>query len=137
MCASASTTACEPLAMAGDSCRPPAPCQHSPPSAIIGGVRETPWIVPVVAGLFGAVVGSFLNVVIHRLPAGEPIRPWDNVPVLGWLALRGHCRDCREPISPRYPLVELANALLWAALALRVGPGLHFLALAAFCSALL
>src|SRR5512139_2271794 len=104
MCASASTTACEPLAMAGDSCRPPAPCQHSPPSAIIGGVRETPWIVPVVAGLFGAVVGSFLNVVIHRLPAGEsivfpgsrcprcgaPIRPWDNIPVLGWLALRGH-----------------------------------------------
>jgi leader peptidase (prepilin peptidase)/N-methyltransferase len=114
-------------------------------------VHETPWFLPLVAGLFGAVVGSFLNVVIHRLPAGEsivfpgsrcprcgaPIRPWDNVPVLGWLALRGRCRDCREPISPRYPLVELANALLWAALALRFDPGLHLLAMAAFCSALL
>jgi leader peptidase (prepilin peptidase) / N-methyltransferase len=114
-------------------------------------VHETPWFIPVVAGLFGAVIGSFLNVVIHRLPAGEsvvfpgsrcprcgaPIRPWDNVPVLGWLALRARCRDCREPISPRYPLVELANALLWAALALRFGPGLHSLASAAFCSALL
>ena len=114
-------------------------------------MNETPWFVPAVAGLFGAVVGSFLNVVIHRLPAGEsivfpgshcprcgaPIRPWDNVPVLGWLALRGRCRDCREPISPRYPLVELANALLWAALALRFDPGLHLLAMAAFCSALL
>lgn len=114
-------------------------------------MHETPWFIAAVAGLFGAVVGSFLNVVIHRLPAGEsvvspgsrcprcgaPIRPWDNVPVLGWLALRGRCRDCREPISPRYPLVELANALLWAALALRLGPTPAFLAAAAFCSALL
>ncbi|HEY6000918.1 MAG TPA: prepilin peptidase [bacterium] len=114
-------------------------------------MHETPWFFPVVAALFGAVVGSFLNVVIHRLPAGEsivhpgsrcprcgaPIRPWDNIPVFGWLALRGRCRDCREPISVRYPLVELANALLWAALALRFGPGLPFLAFAAFCSALL
>ena len=114
-------------------------------------MHPTPWPVPAVAALFGAVVGSFLNVVIHRLPAGESIvfpgsrcprcgaaiRPWDNVPVLGWLALRGRCRDCRGPISPRYPLVELANALLWAALALRLGPSLHLLAAAAFCSALL
>jgi leader peptidase (prepilin peptidase)/N-methyltransferase len=110
-----------------------------------------PWFLPVVAALFGAVVGSFLNVVIHRLPAGEsivfpgsrcprcgaPIRPWDNIPVLGWVALGGRCRDCREPIALRYPLVELANALLWAALALRFGPGLPFLVFAAFCSALL
>jgi leader peptidase (prepilin peptidase) / N-methyltransferase len=97
------------------------------------------------------VVGSFLNVVIHRLPAGEslvypgshcprcgaPIRPRDNVPVLGWALLGGRCRDCREPIAARYPLVELANALLWAALALRFGHGFAFLAFAVFCSALL
>jgi len=103
------------------------------------------------AALFGAVVGSFLNVVIHRLPAGEsvvfpgsrcprcgaPIRARDNVPVLGWIALRGRCRDCREPIDPRYPLVELANALLWGALALRFGFGFPLLAFATLCSALL
>lgn len=112
---------------------------------------EASWFLPAVAALFGAVVGSFLNVVVHRLPAGEsvvspgsrcprcaaPIRPRDNVPVLGWLLLGGRCRDCREPIAPRYPLVELANALLWAALALRFGAGFAFIALAAFCSALL
>jgi len=111
----------------------------------------TPTLLAAVAALFGAVVGSFLNVVIHRLPAGEsvvfpgshcprcgaPIRAWDNVPVLGWIALRGRCRDCREPIAARYPLVELANALLWAALALRFGLGFQLFAYAAFCSALL
>lgn len=110
-----------------------------------------PWVLPVLAALFGAVVGSFLNVVIHRLPAGEsvvfpgsrcprcgaPIRPWDNIPVFGWIALGGRCRDCREPIAPRYPLVELANALLWAALALRFGMGFQLFAYAALCSALL
>jgi leader peptidase (prepilin peptidase)/N-methyltransferase len=109
-----------------------------------------PWLLPVVAGVFGAVVGSFLNVVIHRLPAGEsiafpgshcprcgsPIRARDNVPVLGWLALGGRCRDCRERIDPRYPLVELANALLWAALALRFGLTVELFVFAPFCSAL-
>jgi len=68
----------------------------------------------------GSAVGSFLNVVIHRLPAGmslsrpgshcpkckHPIRWYDNVPVLGWLWLRGRCRDCGASISPRYPIVE-------------------------------
>jgi len=112
---------------------------------------SSPPFIAIVAGLFGAVVGSFLNVVILRLPAGEsvvfpgshcprcgaPIRPWDNIPVLGWIALGGRCRDCREPIALRYPLVELANALLWAALALRFGPGFQFFAFAALCSALL
>jgi len=110
-----------------------------------------PWFLPLAAALFGAVVGSFLNVVIHRLPAGEslafpgsrcprcgaPIRPWDNIPVLSWLALGGRCRDCRGSIAPRYPLVELANALLWAALALRFGAGVQLVAFAALCSALL
>jgi leader peptidase (prepilin peptidase)/N-methyltransferase len=108
-------------------------------------------MLALVAGLFGAVIGSFLNVVIMRWPAGEsivfpgshcprcsaPIRPADNIPVLSWLALRGRCRDCREPISVRYPLVETANALLWAALALRFGLGFPLVVHAVFCSALL
>ena len=80
-------------------------------------------------GLFGALIGSFLNVVAHRVPAGESlvspgshcpgcgaaVRPWDNVPVLSWLLLRGRCRDCGTRISPRYPLVELLTAAAFAA----------------------
>lgn len=78
----------------------------------------------------GLVFGSFLNVVIHRVPRGEsvvfpasrcpacgaPIRALDNLPVLGWLVLRGKARCCQAPISPRYPLVELMGGLLAAAL---------------------
>lgn len=80
------------------------------------------------AGVMGAVFGSFLNVVAYRLPrresivkprsrctsCGTPVRPYDNVPILSWLALRGHCRNCAAPISPRYPLVEAGTALLCA-----------------------
>jgi len=87
------------------------------------------------AGVFGAVFGSFLNVVAHRLPrhesvvkprsrcpaCGAQIRPYDNVPVLSWLLLRGHCRDCGTRISPRYPLVEAATALLCAGAVLSHG----------------
>jgi len=87
-------------------------------------------------GLLGLTIGSFLNVVIHRVPRGEslvrpgsrcpgcetPIRPWHNVPVLSWLALRGRCAHCRQPISVRYPLVELATAGLFAAITLHFGP---------------
>ncbi len=76
------------------------------------------------AGVLGAIFGSFLNVVIHRLPRHEsvvspashcpgcdrPVRPYDNIPILSWLLLRGHCRGCGEPISPRYPLVEAGTA---------------------------
>lgn len=83
----------------------------------------------VAAGLFGAVIGSFLNVVAHRVPLGEslvsppsrcpeceaPVKPYDNVPVVSWLVLRGRCRNCGASISPRYPLVELATALVFAA----------------------
>jgi len=89
----------------------------------------------ILAGLFGALVGSFLNVVGHRLPLGEsvvrpasrcpgcrtPIKPYDNVPVLSWLILRGRCRSCREPIPARYPLVELATALLCLAVVVDQG----------------
>ena len=81
------------------------------------------------SGLFGLLVGSFLNVLIHRLPreesivrpgsrcpsCGAPVRALDNVPVLSWLILRGRCRACRAPISVRYPIVELSNGFLWAA----------------------
>src|ERR671917_120159 len=84
------------------------------------------------AGVLGALIGSFLNVVIHRLPRGESlVRPrsrcpgcggqiasYDNVPVLSWLLLRGRCRRCGAPISPRYPLVELLTALAFAAVVL-------------------
>jgi leader peptidase (prepilin peptidase)/N-methyltransferase len=84
------------------------------------------------AGVVGAVVGSFLNVVIHRLPRGESlvhprsrcpgcgkqIASYDNVPIVSWLALRGRCRHCGEPISPRYPVVELLTALVFAAVVL-------------------
>ena len=83
----------------------------------------------VVAALFGAVIGSFLNVVAHRVPLGEslvspgsrcpecgsPVKPYDNIPVVSWLLLRGRCRNCGARISPRYPLVELATALVFAA----------------------
>jgi len=100
--------------------------------------------------LLGAAVGSFLNVCIYRLPAGESvvsppsrcpacgarIRPWHNIPILGWLILRGKCRDCGAPISPRYPFVELLNGLLTLALFLKFGPSLTFLVLFVFCSAL-
>ena len=75
----------------------------------------------------GAIVGSFLNVVVYRMPAGlsvvtpgshcpvcrRPIRWFDNVPILAWLWLGGRCRDCREPIAVRYPLVEFVTAVLF------------------------
>ena len=77
----------------------------------------------------GACIGSFLNVVVWRVPRGESIvRPpshcpkcnasikWhQNIPILSWLALRGRCANCREPISPRYILVELLTGLLFLA----------------------
>ena len=83
-------------------------------------------------GLLGAVIGSFLNVVIHRLPrresvvfpasrctsCGVRIAPLDNVPILSWLALGGRCRGCGEAISKRYPAVELLTALLFTAVVL-------------------
>jgi leader peptidase (prepilin peptidase) / N-methyltransferase len=81
------------------------------------------------AGVLGAVFGSFLNVVVHRLPrheslvtpashcpkCGTPVKPYDNVPILSWLLLRGHCRGCGASISVRYPLIEAATAALCVA----------------------
>jgi leader peptidase (prepilin peptidase)/N-methyltransferase len=100
------------------------------------------------AAVLGAIVGSFLNVVIHRYPreesivfppsrcphCGTRIKPYDNVPILAWLWLRGRCRACREPITARYPLVELANALFYAAAFQRTGPTPGFLVIAALVS---
>lgn len=77
--------------------------------------------------IYGAAVGSFLNVVAWRLPRGismvaprsrcprcaSPIRPWHNLPILGWLLLGGRCRDCRLPISLRYPAIEALTAVLF------------------------
>ena len=88
-----------------------------------------------IVGLLGLAVGSFLNVVIHRVPRGESlvrpgshcprcgteIRHRHNVPVLGWLLLGGKCADCRAPISARYPLVEAGTAALFVAVAARFG----------------
>ena len=83
------------------------------------------------AGLVGAMLGSFLNVVVYRLPRGESllsprshcptcnvsVKPYDNVPVVAWMWLHGRCRACRAAISPRYPLVEAATAAHSAAVA--------------------
>lgn len=91
-------------------------------------------LLPMLA-VYGLVVGSFLNVVIVRVPGGESIvRPpskcpqcghgiaaRDNIPVISWLLLRGRCRHCQEPIPAGYPLVELTNAALWVVLGLRFG----------------
>lgn len=94
---------------------------------------------PVLAGfgaVFGLAIGSFLNVVVHRVPAGlsvvsppsacpkceRPIRGTDNVPVLSWFLLRGRCRDCALPISVRYPVVEATTGLLFLAVVLRFLP---------------
>jgi leader peptidase (prepilin peptidase)/N-methyltransferase len=108
-----------------------------------------PW--PFIAAAFGAIVGSFLNVVIYRYPreesvvfppsrcphCGKQIRPWDNVPVLAWLWLGGKCRDCKGPISVRYPLIELANALLYVAVFQRTGLSIGFVPIAAIVSMLI
>jgi leader peptidase (prepilin peptidase)/N-methyltransferase len=119
--------------------------------------------------LLGLVVGSFLNVCIHRLPrehepaagpfawaielgrqleslvhppsrcpsCGRGVRPWDNVPLLSFVLLRGRCRDCGAAIAWRYPAVEAANGLLWLALAVLRGPALPTLVAMLLASALL
>jgi leader peptidase (prepilin peptidase)/N-methyltransferase len=136
---------------------------------LLAALRELPGVFVTVAGVVGLLVGSFLNVVIHRLPrmmenewraqcdelaaldaerAGTPppaapdrpkytlvtpasacpacgarIRPWQNLPVVSWLALGGKCAQCRAPISARYPVVEASTAILSALVAWRFGWG--------------
>ena len=88
-------------------------------------------VIVVLIGLLGVIIGSFLNVVIHRVPEGQSlvrpgsacpacgaaVRPRDNIPIVSWLLLRGRCRDCSAPISSRYPIVEAVTGVLWALLA--------------------
>jgi leader peptidase (prepilin peptidase)/N-methyltransferase len=95
-------------------------------------------VIEAVVFLFGLAVGSFLNVCIRRIPAGEsivrpashcpkcnaPIRPYDNIPVLGYLILRGKCRGCATRISAMYPIVELLTGLLFVACLIAFGPTL-------------
>ncbi|MGC8915473.1 MAG: prepilin peptidase [Thermoanaerobaculum sp.] len=112
-----------------------------------------PFFVPVLAAALGLVVGSFLNVVIYRLPRGEslivppshcpscgaPIRWYDNVPLLSYLFLLGRCRQCRAPIPLRYPLVEAATGFLFFLSATAFSPTLsrlHAALLSALCLAL-
>ncbi len=141
-----------------------------PPDAPLALLLSAP-----VLGLFGLLIGSFLNVVIHRLPlmmerdwrresaellelpepppegpplsllrpgsrcphCGHALRWHENLPLLGWLRLRGRCAACHGPISPRYPLVEGLTALLFAGLAWRFGPDPVVLAWAGFVATLI
>jgi len=103
------------------------------------------------SAVLGLIVGSFLNVVIHRLPLGQEVVfrpshcprcqaaiPWYlNVPVLSYLALGGRCRFCRAAISPRYPLVEVLTAFSFWLACHAFGPGLHGAAVAVFLSLLI
>jgi leader peptidase (prepilin peptidase)/N-methyltransferase len=86
--------------------------------------------VIVVAGILGLLIGSFLNVVAYRVPAGisllresrcpqcnAPIRPWQNIPVVSWIALRGKCANCKAPIAIRYPIVEAFTGIAFAVVA--------------------
>jgi leader peptidase (prepilin peptidase)/N-methyltransferase len=108
------------------------------------------WFFYISAFIFGAVVGSFLNVCIYRLPLGKSIvfpashcpgcgtavRYFDNIPVLSYLLLRGRCRSCGARISLQYPVVELVNAILTMLLFIKFGFSLEFLVMFIFCSAL-
>lgn len=101
-----------------------------------------------VAALLGLAAGSFLNVVIVRVPGGESLLPASrcpccharirarhNVPVVSWLVLRGRCHDCRAPIPARYPLVEASTALAFAGIVAWIGAGLLGAALCLFAAA--
>ncbi len=108
-------------------------------------------VLTLIGGLFGAILGSFLNVCILRLPAelsvvrpgsrcpkcGYVLRWYDNIPVVSWLLLRGKCRGCRASISIQYPLVELAVALVWAGFTWQLGPSLELFRGATFFTLLL
>src|SRR5437764_5451042 len=126
---------------------PPSPCAAARPPAHVQSPPMTLLLGFYAFGI-GAIVGSFLNVVIHRYPREEsivfpgshcphcdtPIRWYDNIPIASWIVLGGRCRACRAPIALRYPLVELANALLYLALYLHTGPTVAFLPVAAVIS---
>ena len=103
------------------------------------------------AGISGAVIGSFLNVVVYRVPIGQslvtprshcpncetPVAPRDNVPLLSWLFLKGRCRHCGETISARYPAVELLTAVCFIAVVLAQGISADLIALIPFTAVLI
>jgi leader peptidase (prepilin peptidase) / N-methyltransferase len=105
-----------------------------PPDSLLERIASWPWaeLATILFGFaWGAMLGSFVNVVVHRLPRGEsvvvrrsrcprcgsPVRPGDNIPVIGWLRLQGRCRDCHAAIAAEYPLVEAACGLAAGVLA--------------------
>ena len=105
------------------------------PRSSISEMPAVTTALAVVCGVLGLSVGSFLNVVIYRIPRHEScvrpgsrcprcatsVRPLDNLPVVSWVILRGRCRSCRQPISARYLVVEMLTAILFASMALRFG----------------
>ncbi len=107
--------------------------------------------VTVVMALFGLIIGSFLNVVVYRVPrhlsvnkprsfcprCHAPVVAIDNVPVLSWLVLRGRCRHCGEPISPRYPVVEAVTAATFALITWAIGPHWAVLGCCVLCATVL
>lgn len=134
----------------------------SAPAPLVVLMTWAPWGAPALGAAFtpaaytllfalGLCLGSFLNVVIHRLPrgaslawppsacpaCGHAIRPLDNIPLVSWLVLHGRCRDCQAPISARYPAVELGAGLTVLGLAVMLGPRTALLPAAAFALALL
>lgn len=114
-------------------------------------MTQASWITLSFSFLLGACVGSFLNVVVHRLPrnqslvspgshcpeCGSAVRAMDNIPLVSWLVLFGVCRDCGAAISARYFLVELVTAFLTMAIVARYGPGVHGAAMLILAWALL
>src|SRR5262249_674167 len=109
-------------------------------------LRFAPWVL----GIAGPFIGSFLNVCIHRLPShrsivwpgsscpacGARIAPWQNIPILSWVVLRGRCASCRAPIALRYPFVEALTGAVFAVSWLRFGPGWDLAAALVFLSLL-
>ncbi len=114
----------------------------------MAGDQSLYWML--VSFVYGAAIGSFLNVVILRLPmeqsivsppsrcpqCGSPIRFYDNIPIVSYLALRGRCRDCATRISPRYLLVELVTGALFCGLYVRIGYSPALLVFSVFCAAM-
>ena len=117
---------------------------------MLGFLTSVAFVAALTAFPFGLIVGSFANVVIHRLPLGESvvfpssrcpkcraaIQPWQNLPVISWILLRGRCAACREPISARYPAIELLHGLGFGLIVWRFGPEPFTLVLLLFFFAL-
>lgn len=114
-------------------------------------MREPVWTIQLLAGVMGLIIGSFLNVVISRVPAKEslirppshcpncshPLGTLELIPVLSWIALRARCKQCHKSISARYPITEALTAALWVFVVIRFGPNLQSLAWCILTAALI